>query len=142
MPFDFRWKCGWNILCEKLRAFLSARYLHRIPCLLPRLDNPDGDMSGTQKSYKLSSGCGHDPWSVPNLERHGSWRMQISGWLANAAFLNRISICIPSEIARHDLLVLLLIIPLRVTPKGDCPFHAAAPFFAFLFLVHPDAHLV
>ena len=60
----------------------------------------------------------------------------------NAAFLNRISICIPSEIARHDLLVLLLIIPLRVTPKGDCPFHAAAPFFAFLFLVHPDAHLV
>ena len=60
----------------------------------------------------------------------------------NAAFLNRISICIPSEIARHDLLVLLLIIPLRVTPKWDCPFHAAAPFFAFLFLVHPDAHLV
>ena len=25
----------------------------------------------TQKSYKLSPGCGHDPRSAPNLERHG-----------------------------------------------------------------------
>ena len=86
-----------------------------------------------QKSYKLSSGCGHDPWRCSKLERHGSSRMQISGWLEMPLFLNRISICIPSEIARHDLLVLLLIIPLRVTLKGDCPFHAAAPFLLFYF---------
>ena len=35
----------------------------------------------TQKSYKLSPGCGHDPRSVPNLERHGSSKMQTFGWL-------------------------------------------------------------
>ena len=57
-------------------------------------------------------------------------------------FSTNVPSAFPSEIVRHDLLVLLLIIPLRVTPKGDCPFHAAAPFFAFLFFVHPDAHLV
>ena len=30
----------------------------------------------TRKSYKLSPGCGHDPRSAPNLERHGSSQMQ------------------------------------------------------------------
>ncbi len=60
----------------------------------------------------------------------------------NAAFLNRIFICIPSEIVRHDLLVLLLIIPLRVTPKGTARFTRQPLFCALLFFVHPDAHLV
>ena len=32
--------------------------------------------SAAQKSYKLSPGCGHDPRSAPNLERHGSSKMQ------------------------------------------------------------------
>ena len=39
-------------------------------------------------------GCGHDPRSVPNLERHGSSKMQTSGWLEMPHFLNRISGCI------------------------------------------------
>ena len=48
----------------------------------------------TQKSYKLSSGCGHDPRSAPNLEKHGSSKMQTFGWLEMPHFLNRISTCI------------------------------------------------
>ena len=39
-------------------------------------------------------GCGHDPRSAPNLERHGSSKMQTFGWLEIPYFLNRISICI------------------------------------------------
>ena len=39
-------------------------------------------------------GCGHDPRSAPNLERHGSSKMQTSGWLEIPHFLNRISSCI------------------------------------------------
>ena len=48
----------------------------------------------TRKSYKLSPGCGHDPRSAPNLERHGSSKMQTSGWLEMPHFLIRISTCI------------------------------------------------
>ena len=48
----------------------------------------------TRRSYKLSPGCGHDPRSAPNLERHGSSQMQTSGWLEMPHFLNRISTCI------------------------------------------------
>ena len=48
----------------------------------------------TRRSYKLSLGCGHDPRSAPNLERHGSSQMQTSGWLEMPHFLNRISTCI------------------------------------------------
>ena len=44
----------------------------------------------TRKSYKLSPGCGHDPRSAPNLERHGSSKMQPFGWLEMPYFLNRI----------------------------------------------------
>ena len=47
-----------------------------------------------QKSYKLSPGCGHDPRSAPNLEKHGSSKMQTFGWLEMPHFLNRISTCI------------------------------------------------
>ena len=50
----------------------------------------------TRKSYKLSPGCGHDPRSAPNLERHGSSKMQTFGWLEMPHFLNRISIWISS----------------------------------------------
>ena len=34
--------------------------------------------------------CGHDPWSAPNLERHGSSKMQPFGWLEMPYFWNRI----------------------------------------------------
>ena len=39
-------------------------------------------------------GCGHDPRSTPNLERHGSSKMQTSDRLEMPHFLNRMSICI------------------------------------------------
>ena len=51
-------------------------------------------VSAARKSYKLSPGCGHDPRSAPNLERHGSSKMQTSGWLEMPYFLIRISTCI------------------------------------------------
>ena len=59
----------------------------------------------TKKSYKLSPGCGHDPRSAPNLERHGSSKMQTFGWLEIPHFLNRISRCIPSEIEEDVFLI-------------------------------------
>ena len=46
----------------------------------------------TRRSYKLSPGCGHDPRSAPNLERHGSSKMQTSDQLEMSHFLNRMSI--------------------------------------------------
>ena len=49
---------------------------------------------GHTRILKLSAGCGHDPRSVQNLERHGSSKMQTYGWLEMPHFLNRISICI------------------------------------------------
>ena len=73
-------------------------------------------------------GCGHDPRSAPNLERHGSSRMQISDWLEMPRFLIRISRYIPSEIEGHDLFGILLL-----TPGRDCLLQAGSPFFFALF---------
>ena len=40
-------------------------------------------------------GCRHDPRSTPNLERHGSSKMQTSGWLEMLTFFsNEYSSCI------------------------------------------------
>ena len=54
-----------------------------------------GAIRDTHKSpTNCLPGCGHDPRSAPNLERHGSSKMQTSGWLEMPHFLNRISTCI------------------------------------------------
>ena len=54
-----------------------------------------GAIRDTHKSpTNYLPGCGHDPRSAPNLERHGSSKMQTSGWLEMPHFLNRISTCI------------------------------------------------
>ena len=54
-----------------------------------------GAIRDTHKSpTNCLPGCGHDPRSAPNLERHGSSKMQTSGWLEMPHFLNRISSCI------------------------------------------------
>ena len=54
-----------------------------------------GAIRDTHKSpTNCLPGCGHDPRSAPNLERHGSSKMQTSGRLEMPYFLNRISICI------------------------------------------------
>ena len=52
--------------------------------------------SATRKFLNCLMICGHSPWSAPNLERHGSSRMQTFGWLEMPHFLNRISIWISS----------------------------------------------
>ena len=54
-----------------------------------------GAIRDTHKSpTNCLPGCGHDPRSAPNLERHGSSKMQPFGWLEMPHLLNRISICI------------------------------------------------
>ena len=54
-----------------------------------------GAIRDTHKSpTNCLPGCGHDPRSAPNLERHGSSKMQTSGRLEMPYFLNRISSCI------------------------------------------------
>jgi len=57
--------------------------IYAICCLVPIRD--------THKSpTNCLPECGHDPWSAPNLERHGSSKMQPFGWLEMPYFLNRI----------------------------------------------------
>ena len=74
------------------------------------------------------------PLDCPNVEETRN-PMQISGRKKCSHFFTKnIPSAFPSEIARHDLLVLLLIIALHITPKGDCPFHAAAPFLCPVFI--------
>ena len=46
---------------------------------------------GHTRILKLSAGCGHDPWSVPNLERHGSSKMASAAWLEIPDFAVRIA---------------------------------------------------
>ena len=54
-----------------------------------------GAIRDTHKSpTNCLPGCGHDPRSAPNLERHGSSKMQTSGRLEMPYFLIRISSCI------------------------------------------------
>ena len=54
-----------------------------------------GAIRDTHKSpTNCLPGCGHDPRSAPNLERHGSSKMQTSSWLEMPHFWNRISTCI------------------------------------------------
>ena len=68
-------------------------------------------------------GCGHDPRSAPNLERHGSSKMQTFGWLEMPHFLIRISRYIPSEIEKHDFLSYYF-----SQQKGQ-PVSCGSPFF-------------
>ena len=61
--------------------------------------------SATRKFLNCLMICGYSPWSAPNLERHGSSKMQTFGWLEIPHFLNRISRCIPSEIEEDVFLI-------------------------------------
>ena len=78
---------------------------------------------GHTRILKLSAGCGHDPRSVQNLERHGSSKMQTFGWLEMPHFLIRISSYIPSEIEKHDFLSYYF-----SQQKGQ-PVSCGSPFF-------------
>ena len=76
----------------------------------------------TQSPTNCLPGCGHDPRSAPNLERHGSSKMQTSGWLEIPHFLNRI---FPLHFHLKSLCNLLII--LLIKPKYDMLI-AAVPF--------------
>ena len=115
---DFMWKCRWNIRWRKMCAFLPAECLHRIPCLFHvwtirrvhvRHTETMGGLSGVptaplHRQYKLLANRTRRhlllkigqmptrPRSAPNLERHGSSKMQTFGWLEMPHFLNRMSI--------------------------------------------------
>ena len=78
---------------------------------------------GHTRILKLSAGCGHAPRSAPNLERHGSSKMQTFGWLEMPHFLIRISSYIPSEIEKHDFLSYYF-----SQQKGQ-PVSCGSPFF-------------
>ena len=78
---------------------------------------------GHTRILKLSAGCGHDPRSAPNLERHGSSKMQTFGWLEMPHSLIRISSYIPSEIEKHDFLSYYF-----SQQKGQ-PVSCGSPFF-------------
>ena len=56
------------------------------------------------------------------MEKHGSSKMQTFGWLEMPHFLNRISRCIPSEIDRHDLPILFLVVQKGLAAQSDNPF--------------------
>ena len=82
-----------------------------------------GCRKGHTRILKLSAGCGHDPRSAPNLERHGSSKMQTFGWLEMPHSLIRISSYIPSEIEKHDFLSYYF-----SQQKGQ-PVSCGSPFF-------------
>ena len=81
-------------------------------CLVPQ---------GTHGNPLIVCGLRTHPRSAPNLERHGSSKMQTSGWLEMPHFLNRISRCIPSEIEGYVFLVYFY------HTKRDCPLKASVP---------------
>ena len=94
----------------------------------------EGVQLGRLKSPPIVFGVSDmSPLDCPNVEETRIIADANIQLVRNAAFLNRISICIPSEIARHDLLVLLLIIPLRITPNGTARFTRQLLFVLFYF---------
>ena len=121
----------------KNAAFLTSRiFASAMIRVFPSLEHSTGHVR-TPKTICRTFVFGvsdMSPLDCPNVEETRN-PMQISGRKKCSHFFTKnIPSAFPSEIARHDLLVLLLIIPLRVTPKGDCPLHAAAPFFcSFIF---------
>ena len=79
-----------------LVSLMAPLHRHRLRAVMFCSEVPIRD---THKSpTNCLPGYGHDPRSAPNLERHGSSKMQTSGWLEMPHFLNPISICIPAEI--------------------------------------------
>ena len=71
-----------------LLSLMAPLHRHRLRAVMFCSEVPIRD---THKSpTNCLPGCGHDPWSAPNLERHGSSKMQPFGWLEMPYFLNRI----------------------------------------------------
>ena len=102
-----------------LVSLMAPLHRHRLRAVMFCSEVPIRD---THKSpTNCLPGCGHDPRSAPNLEKHGSSEMQTFGWLEMPHFLNRISRCIPSEIEGYVFLVYFY------HTKRDCPLKASVP---------------
>ena len=104
-----------------LVSLMAPLHRHRLRAVMFCSEVPIRD---THKSpTNCLPGCGHDPRSAPNLERHGSSKMQTFGWLEMPHFLIRISRYIPSEIEKHDFLSYYF-----SQQKGQ-PVSCGSPFF-------------
>ena len=104
-----------------LLSLMAPLHRHRLRAVMFCSEVPIRD---THKSpTNCLPGCGHDPRSAPNLERHGSSKMQTFGWLEMPHFLIRISSYIPSEIEKHDFLSYYF-----SQQKGQ-PVSCGSPFF-------------
>ena len=80
---------------------------------------------GTHGNPKIVCGLRTHPRSAPNLERHGSSKMQTFGWLEMPHFLNRISRCIPSEIGRMCFFSYYFSLQKGLPVSRDCPSFSA-----------------
>ena len=105
---------GSNIGFARLCFVRHKDGIYAICCLVPQ---------GTHENPKIVCGLRTHPWSVQNLERHGSSKMQTFGWLEMPYFLIRISRYIPSEIEKHDFLSYYF-----SQQKGQ-PVSCGSPFF-------------
>ena len=69
-----------------------------------------GAIRDTHKSpTNCLPGCGHDPRSAPNLERHGSSRMPAAAWLEIPDFAVRFAAACLSGTFKYLFLIILLI---------------------------------
>ena len=104
-----------------LLSLMAPLHRHRLRAVMFCSEVPIRD---THKSpTNCLPGCGHDPRSAPNLERHGSSKMQTFGWLEMPHSLIRISSYIPSEIEKYDFLSYYF-----SQQKGQ-PVSCGSPFF-------------
>ena len=101
-----------------LVSLMAPLHRHRLRAVMFCSEVPIRD---THKSpTNCLPGCGHDPRSAPNLERHGSSKMQTSGWLEMPYFLTEFPSAFPTETAKCEFLIMLLI-KIQLHEKGRLP---------------------
>ena len=104
-----------------LLSLMAPLHRHRLRAVMFCSEVPIRD---THKSpTNCLPGCGHDPRSAPNLERHGSSKMPATAWLEIPDFAVRFAAACLSGTFKY-LFPIILLIPQR----GLCllrQFHAA-----------------
>ena len=101
-----------------LVSLMAPLHRHRLRAVMFCSEVPIRD---THKSpTNCLPGCGHAPRSAPNLERHGSSKMQTSGWLEMPYFLTEFPSAFPTETAKCEFLIMLLI-KIQLHEKGRLP---------------------
>ena len=112
----------------KNAAFLTSRiFASAMIRVFPSLEHSTGHVR-TPKTICRTFVCRTCPRRiVQTWKRHGIRCKHLAGRNAHI-FLQRISICIPSEIEGHGLFRILLL-----SSKGDCLIQVGSPFFFALF---------